>query len=553
MARLDWLTDVKAVAQLAATIGRQFSYDLLRAVSPWDDATLQDGLQRLVATGLCYQSGAPPQSIYIFKHALIQEAAYESLLKRQRQTYHQHIAQRLEEQFPETVRLQPELLAHHYTQAGVAASAVPYWRQASKQALDRAAPLEAIAHQRQGLAVLETLPETLDRQRQELSLQLELGPTVMMARGFTSPEVEHLYARARELSHQLGDATSRFQALRGLCRVYHIRRDLRRAHELGLECLHLAECHQSPDQLIETYKLMGIIQALRGELRTAHTHFEQALNLYDPHQHRRLIDLYGEDPGVVCQTRMAYVLWQLGYPDQAHQCMQAALALAIDQEHNPSRAYVLNHAARLYQLRREPRAAHDYMVAAISVADESGLAPWYTAPMSVWLGWSRDAQGEAEAGLADLRQGLEEWEIRGMSRVNPYFLALWAETYCRVGDVAGGQRVLTEAFEVLERTEENAEAARLHGIRGELFLMQGVSSYPVAERSFQEALSVAREQQAKSFELRAAIGLGRLWQLQGRGQEAKRLIARVYEQFTEGFNTPDLRDAKTMLEALETG
>jgi predicted ATPase len=257
MARLDRLATVKSLAQLGATLGREFAYELLQAVSPWDEGTLRRGLQQLVATEFLYQRGLPPQATYLFKHALIQDAAYQSLLRSTRQQYHQRIAQVLEAQFPETVTTQPELLAYHYTEAGLTEQAIPYWQRAGQRAVERSAHVEAISHLTKGLELLKTLPDTPERTRQELDLQITLGPALMVIKGPAAPEAERVYNRARALCQHVGETPQLYPTLWGLWLFYIERGEVQTARELGEQLLTLAQRAQDPALLVEAYHALG--------------------------------------------------------------------------------------------------------------------------------------------------------------------------------------------------------------------------------------------------------------------------------------------------------
>ena len=297
MARLDRLATVKGLAQLGATLGREFAYDLLQAVSPWDEETLQRGLQQLVEAEFLYQQGLPPQATYLFKHALIQDTAYQSLLRSTRQQHHQRIAQVLEAQFPNICETQPELLAQHYTEAGLIAQAMPYWQQAGQRAIERSANLEAIGHLTKGLEVLMTLPDTPDRARQELDLQTALGPALRATKGWASPEAAQAYTRARELCHQMGDTSQLFPVLFGLWTSYYVQPDFQTAHELGEQLLSLGEHASDPALLLQAHWVLGATSLFMGAFAPARAHLEQAMALYNPQQHRSHTLLYGQDPG----------------------------------------------------------------------------------------------------------------------------------------------------------------------------------------------------------------------------------------------------------------
>jgi class 3 adenylate cyclase len=328
MARLDRLATVKGLAQLGATLGREFSYALLQAVSPWDEGTLRRGLQQLVEAEFLYQQGLPPQATYLFKHALIQDTAYQSLLRSTRQQHHQHIAQVLEARFPDTAETQPELLAHHYTEAGLVAQAMPYWQRAGQRALERSANVEAIGHLTKGLEVLTTLPDTPERARQELDVQTALGPALRALKGWASPEAAQAYTRARELCQQVGEASQLFPVLFGLWTSSIARADFQTARELGEQLLSLGQNAPDPTLLVQAHWVLGFSLPMMGAFAPARAHLEHVIAHYDPHQHRSYILLYGLDPGPTSLYLLAvWGLWYLGYPDQALQRSQQAAAI----------------------------------------------------------------------------------------------------------------------------------------------------------------------------------------------------------------------------------
>jgi TOMM system kinase/cyclase fusion protein len=559
MARLDRLATVKGMAQLGATLGREFSYELLQAVAPWDEGTLQRGLHQLVAAEFLYQRGLPPQATYLFKHALIQDVAYQSLLKSMRQHYHQRIAQVLESRFPETVETQPELLAQHYTEAGLSEQAVGYWLRAGQRAIERSAYVEAIGHLTKGLDVLTTLPDNPERIQQELVLQTMLGPALMNIKGQAAPEVERTYARARELCRQIGDAPQLFPVMWGLWYFYLVRAELQTARELLPQLLGLAQSAQDSALLLAAHRSLGQNLTFLGELLPARTHLEQAMALYDPQQHRALALLYGQDLMVVCQSWAALALWLLGYPDQALQKGRKAIALAEELAHPYSLIYALNWVTMVHLSRRERQAAQERAEGVLAIGREYGIT-MFAASGTLWQGWGLAAQANlsgrsGEEGIAWMRQGLAAWRATGAGVFQPYYLALLAEAYGAGGQVEQGLRVLAEALTMVEKTEERYWEAELHRLKGELLLRRGDREKErraagEAEECFQKALDVALRQQSKSLELRAAMSLSRLWQQQGKRDDARELLAQVYGWFTEGFDTADLQEAKALLDEL---
>jgi predicted ATPase len=370
------LGPVKEVAQFGAVLGREFTYELLRAVWPAEETALQEGLWTLGQAELLCQRGLPPQARYLFKHALIQDAAYQSLLKSTRRQYHQQIAQVLEGQFAETKETQPELLAHHYTEAGFIAQAIPYWQRAGQKAIERSANVEAIGHLSKGLGLLKTLPYTAEHVRQELSLQIALGAPLIATRGYAAPEVEHAFARARELCRQVGETPQLFPVLRGLWVFYEVRAEHQAARELGEQLLTLAQSLQDPALFVEAHRALGNTLFWLGEETSARVHLEQSLALYDPQQHSTLAFLYGSDPGVICLAYTAFALWCLGYPGQALQSIHEALTLAQRLAHSHSLAFALTWAAILHWLRREGQATKEQAEAAIALATEQGFPFW---------------------------------------------------------------------------------------------------------------------------------------------------------------------------------
>jgi tetratricopeptide (TPR) repeat protein len=292
-------------------------------------------LGQLVEAELLYQRGIPPQARYIFKHALIQETAYESLLKSWRPQLHQRVAQVLEEQFPETTETQPDLLAHHYTGAGLTKQAIEYWQKAGEQAKGRSANQEAVVHLSKGLELLKTLPETPELIQQELTLQIALGVPLIAIKGYTAPEVERTYTRARESCQQVGETPQLFPVLWGLWAFYLVRGELQIAYKLAEQFLRLAQSVRDPAFLLEAHRAVGVILFYLGELVPAREHLEQGIALYDPQQHRSHALLYGFDPKVICLSHMGHVLWVLGYPDQALKRSLQALTLAQELSHLP--------------------------------------------------------------------------------------------------------------------------------------------------------------------------------------------------------------------------
>jgi len=549
MARLDRLVTAKGIAQIGAIIGRQFAYDLLQAVSQVDEMMLQHELGRLVEAEIVYQRGLPPQAYYFFKHALIRDSAYESLLKSTRQHYHQRIAQVLETQFPETAETQPELVAHHYTEAGLTEKAVHYWYHAGQGTAKRSAHAEAIAHLRTGLELLKIVPETPERVQREVDLLIAIGASLNATKGQAAPEVEQTYSRARHLCQHLDDPHQLFPVLRGLWQYYNSRAELQTAHTLGEQLLTLAQQAQDTVLHLAAHRALGATLFFLGELASAHTHFTQGIALYDAQQHRASAFLYGENAGVLSHICDARALWFMGYPDQGLVRSQEAIILAQQSTHSVSLSFTLSTAAIFHSFRREVRCTQECADGVTRLAQEQGFPHWM-AIGAMLRGWALAHQGQAKEGIAQITEGLTASRGTGTETLRPYFLSLLAEAYGIIGQPEAGLTALTEALTHVETTGERWCEAELYRLQGALLLQQASDNATEAESCFHHALDIARHQQAKSFELRSAMSLSRLWQQQGKRAAARELLAPVYGWFTEGFDTADLQEAKALLDAL---
>jgi predicted ATPase len=545
MARLDRLTSARVVAQLGAVLGREFAYALIRAIALTDEAILRRGLAQLVDAELLYQRGHLPHATYVFKHALIQETAYQSLLKSTRQQAHQRSAQVLEAQFPEIVEVQPELVAHHYTEAGLTAQAVPYWQRAGPRARQRSANPEAVQHLRTGLRLLAALPETPVRTQQELELQIALGQALMSTKGTAAPEVERTYARARTLCTEVGETPLLFPALWGLGWFYLAHGALSDARELGEQLFRQAQRSAEPLHFLQAHGALGHTLFFLGDYAAARMHFEQGIALTDPAAQPSLA-LRQHAHGVAYRAVGALTLWCLGYPAQAVRQSQEALALAQALGRPEGLAMAQHYAACLYHRRHEVSAVQAQADALLPLAIAQGFPLW-AGFGTCWGGWALAVQGQSAAGPAQLHQGLAALLATGQRLTQPLCLVLLAEAVGYAGRVEEGLRLLAEALAAFETTGRGDMLAEAYRLQGEFLLRQVVPNVAQAEACFQQALSTARRQQAKSWELRAAMSLSRLWQRQGKHKEAHDLLAPIYSWFTEGFDTADLQEAKALL------
>ena len=550
MARLDRLAPVKEVAQLAAVLGRMFKHDLLAAVTPLDGAALEEALEQLVGAGLVYRRGLAPDALYEFKHALVQDAAYQSLLKSTRQQHHGRIARVLEEQFPDTAETQPELLAYHLTEAGLAEQAVAYWQRAGERAAERSANLEAVASLSKGIELLAALPERAER---ELALQIALGPALLASRGFGDPDIGKTYERARDLAERLGDDASRFTALWGLW-IYNLTGEqFRTAEDLSAQLLTAAGRQGDTAFHLQAHHAAWTTDFFRGELTAAIGHAEKGEHYYEPNEHRAHKFLYGgHDPGVCALDNRSLCEWLLGYPDRAIESNERAASLAVEIAHPNSHAQALAFGAIIHYLRREAAAAREKAKATMTLSTEHGLGMWV--PIGLGIGgaaWAaKDGRGEA---LGQLREAIAIFQRAGVGVLGPFFLAALVQV---IGDAsetyvaAEALGHLADAQAHIDRTGEEWFEAEIHRLRGEVLLKGPTNAMEEAEAAFQHALDISRNQAARALELRAATSLARLWGENKKRAEARDLLAPVYGWFTEGFDTPDLKDAKALLEEL---
>jgi class 3 adenylate cyclase/tetratricopeptide (TPR) repeat protein/ABC-type transport system involved in cytochrome c biogenesis ATPase subunit len=547
MARLDRIPDVKEIAQIAACIGRDFAYPLLEAVAGKAEPELRASLDKLAAAEIVFRRGTPPDARFTFKHALVQDAAYQSLLRSRRQQLHACIAQTLEQHFSETVEAEPELLARHYSDARLAEQAIGYWRKAGERALRRSANREAIEHLTKGLELLGTLPDTVQRARRELPFQITLGPALMAVRGQAAPEVGRSYARALELGPKSGDTLQHFQALWGSWRYHFVSSDHQTARGLGERCVGLAEDARDDAVMLEACFALGGSLMLMGDFATARGHIERAIALYDIDRHSALRFEYGQDPGASCLVYLGWTLWYLGMPERAIESARKGLALAEALDHPFTRAQVLMYLALTHAFCRDWCAARSYAETSIELSKEHGF------PQTLWLcssirAGALIADGCLETGIPKLEESTAARKAIGVAAARMYELALLAEAYGTAGRIDEGLQALAEAVEFANRTAEGFHLPEVHRINGELRLRRGASEE--AAVCFGQALDVARRQQARSLELRAATNLARLWADLGERQKARDLLAPIYDWYTEGFDTADLKDAKALLDEL---
>jgi predicted ATPase len=523
-------------------------------------------LAHLRAAEFIYEQPAFPEPEYTFKHALTQEVAYNALLLERRRGLHERTGQAIEALFPSRLAEHYGALAHHYGRSGNAGKAVEYLQLAGQQAVQRSAYAEAISHVNTAVGLLETLPDPVERAQRELVLQLSLGRATAFTKGFAAPETGRAYARARELSQQVGETSQLFAALSGLYDFYVQQGKHQTAHELAEQLLSLAQRQREPAPLVNGRRVMGQSLFWLGELSAARSHLEQAIVLDDPQQHPAAVYSGGRSPGWFALNLVAQALWLLGYPEQAMERIYEALTLTRELARPFPLSGALCWAAWLHQYRREGPLAQERAEASIALATEHGFVA-RGALGTIMQGWALAEQGQGEAGITQLRQGLAAYRATGSEVGRTNHLSLLAAAYGNVGQTAEGLHVLAEALTFAHTTGERCWEAELYRLKGELLFQSGVQGLESgvltpdvelqtrdaeAEACFRQALDIARRQQAKSLELRAAVSLARLWQHQGKRAAAYELLAPVYGWFTEGFDTDDLQEAKALLDELNS-
>ena len=544
----------KELLQTAAVIGREFSLSLLTQVAQQDEGTLVPLLSRLQTAEFIYEQPAFPEVEYTFKHALTQDVAYNSLLSERRQEVHARTAQAIASLFREQLndrRLRE--LAYHSAQSGDTEKAVEYYQRAGEMALKSSAYTEAIRDLNHALDLLPTLPYTPDRPQQELTLLISLGSCLMATKGYAAPEVERVYTRARELSHTIGDLPQTFPVLFGLWRLYIVRGEYAAAGEVTEKLQRLSECMPGSRQFLPAEQALGLTAFRLGAFAESRAHLERAVDIYDPSIHgpENAQGVIGHDPGVASLAFLAWMLWHLGYPDQALQRSQEAIALAREISHPYSLVFALHFGTSVYRFRREGALAQTQAEGVVALASEQGF-PYFHAAGTYLRGWALAEQGLVEEGIADMLDGQRIWQESGIRQLGQVSLLL-AEAYGKLNRVKDGLAVLSQAEAEMDKSNEKWWQAELLRTRGELLL----ASKDGMDRNSQEitacfegAIQTAHSQQAKSLELRSATRLAAFLQAYGNPDDAYRRLSDIYGWFTEGFDTPDLQAAKELVDTL---
>ena len=590
-ARLDELGTAKEIIQLGATLGREWTAELLHKIAAGADlgnniftdfSSLKDELDKLVNAFILNRNETTDNQFrYTFRHPLLRETAYQSLLKSRRQQYHQQIAEVLEH----ADGFQPELVAYHYTEAGLPEKAVDYWHSAAHRALERSANVEGVRHIMQGLAALETLStnantaaQQVAAEQRELELQTTLGTALIATKGYASPEVEAAYTRARELletlekreetyvedeSDTLFDRIKdlRFPVLFGLWLSHLVRGRLLSARELGEACLAIAKQAENQAFEVEAHRALGATLYYLSEFKSALAHLEAGIERYQPQHHPVPAFLhYVAEPGMTLLAYSSPLLWCIGYPNQAEERIHQAVSIGKDTNHPFSEAVSLHFKTVLYQYRGEAEEVNTSATQMLQICQEHGFSAWEAAAR-VLKGWAFAAQYCPEEGIAMIREGINAWKETRGELLMPLFLALLGQAHQRAGQYNLALQTLDTALHVITRTGERTYAAELARQKGELCLRLAEetetgsnentqSTIAQAEFYFQEALAIARQQDAKSWELRAALSLSELWRTQNRGEDAYNLLQPIYAWFSEGLDTDDLVRAKNLLNKL---
>ncbi len=607
-ARLDRLGARKELVQIGATLGREWTAELLYKVfvsmteepeageflahpdqfasfrpfpKQQNDLTwLEKELQQLVEAEIlrCRQTHENKQ-IYTFKHPLIRETAYQALLKSTRHAYHRRIATVLRQAFEDVVRAQPELVAYHYTEGELPERAIEFWQQAGQRAVERSANVEGVRHLTQGLTLLEKMPETPARAARELVIQTTLGPALIATMGYAALEVEKTYTRAKVLLETMPNNERmplRFPILFGLWLSYLVRAKLQTARELGEQCLVMAQQQANTVLEVEAHRALGATLYYLGELKMAHAHVEAGIACYNPHQHPvHAFFHYLADPGMTLRSYAAPLVWCLGYPDQAVSQLQAAQRMGEERPHPFSQVVSLHFGALLYQQRRDVEKVNAYATELLVICREHGFSVWEPTG-KIMKGWAlqQNFDGTHEEGIALIQEGIAEWESNRSRVLRPVYLGMLAHACGQANKIQDGLQAVAEALAAVAESGERTNEAELYQLKGELLLKsEGCvsktfvdtsvktiekNSYTPkheceAEKCFQKALTLAQHQEAKSWELRTAISLSKLMMTQNRHDDARALLKPIYEWFTEGFDTVDLSEARDLLKSLSGG
>ena len=536
-ARLDRLASAKDIAQLCATLGREFSYALLKSVSSMDEPRLQRELSRLVEAEFLYQRGTPPDSKYVFKHALIREAAYDSLLKSTRHQYHQRIARVMVSEFSAEAEAQPEFVAMHFTEGGEAAAAVQWWQRAGRRAFSHAAYMEAATHFTRGLDLLKSMPVSAERDQQELALEVELGYALIPVRGWSATETARAFTRAGELCRQSDETPVHFRALWGLGAFHFVRGDQRQARQVAEHCLLVAGQGSDVDAIMEAHYLSGITACVMGDFVAGQSELEECVRIYGTGKREAHRVLYGQDVKASALGWLAMARWTCGRPDEALECANEGLELVRDAPKSFLLARGLAAVGFVHIFRGDPQAPDSPLQAAIALCAEQGFT-YFRAVVSAFHGANLAHQGRTQEGISLMQEDLLTLRTIGSELLFTLIYANLASAHLVLRQIDEGLAAVDEGLDCAARSGERWAEAELFRIRGHLLREKGLDEAAHAEKCFTQALEIARRQQAKSYELRAAIGLAELWRQQGRTAESQALLVEATGEWPEALQTP---------------
>lgn len=549
MARLDHMSSNREVVQFAATLGREFHYDLLAAMVSVDEPTLQAELVKLTAAEILHSKGPPPRCTYQFKHALLEEALRTAMEETQRRDIHRQVGEVMEMRFPQSAENQPELLAHHFTEAGVLLKAVQYWLGAGRRSHDRFANVEAISHLQRGLELLQMLDDSPARDALELDLLGPLGTSYIAARGYAAPEVGPVFHRARDLAERVGQREQAFTMMRGHFAYHIVRGDFRLCTDLAVRAVDFARLVHDPGILMEALFLQGLTMLYRGDFSAVHDCCAEALAEYDDRERTAFWAVRtGEDSGVAHRCYLALALWHLGWPERALAVNREARELARSLHHPFTLEYALHHTGWLHQHCRLGVATQAAGDEEMRIATEQGFLFWHASGM-LYSAAGRLLRGRLEEGLQMLQKGLDAYRATGAGLGLTYYLCLLGEAFLQAGRYEEARLNLEEALGLVEKNDERFQEAELRRLRGELHLAEA-NDEAAAEECFQRALATAREQHSRAWELRATMSLARLWHRQGRRHEALTVLSSAVDGILDGSDTPDMLDAAALLREL---
>jgi predicted ATPase len=552
MARLDRLGPAREVAQVGSVIGRGFPYSLLRTLTGMADAALQAALEQLAEADILLVQGLPPDSDYRFKHALIQDAAYENLLKSRRQVLHRRVAEILRDRFPDTAAAEPEVLAHHFTQAGLTDGAIEWWGKAGGQALRRSAFQEAISHLGKAIEMADKTGEGTSAAatasvsaNRRLKLQTDLGKALMFSRGFGAEESKAAFVRAWELATAIEDATERFTIYYGLISGNIARGELRFAREIVETSLSEAERGARTTECGYGRGLLGLTCLFQGDFIEAESNLVEALGIYDPERDREAMFRFGTDTGAVARAYLANTKWQLGEVGPARALIEEAVAHATDTGHVPTLVLTYSFKAHFEMVRDDAGAARRVSEIVVELSQENALT-LFTARGALQSAWASARLDGRETGATEVRQALAAVTDQGIKLFVPFYQGLLAEIEAQ-GDAEGALTRMDEALALAAETGEHWNDAFLHRLRGEILLKRDPANTAPAEDAFLTAIAVAQQQKARSFELRAAFSLAKLYHSTDRPADAHAVLAPALKGFSPTPEFPEIAEAQTLL------